>query len=111
MEDSEAYLAHYGVKGMRWGVRHDRPYKPSFDERLKEKRLRNAKKGNEKSARVMANVWNKFKESYKDHPKAMTALLGVTALGTVGLVAFNAMFDNTLYTYHNAVFREPFKWL
>lgn len=26
-DGSEAYLAHYGVLGMRWGVRHDKQYK------------------------------------------------------------------------------------
>lgn len=30
MYQDENYLMHYGVKGMKWGVRHDKPSNPRF---------------------------------------------------------------------------------
>lgn len=36
----ENFLAHYGVKGMKWGVRKDRPYVPGSDDAERAKSLK-----------------------------------------------------------------------
>lgn len=39
-EENLAYIAHYGVEGMHWGVRHDRDYNMTPEERAEYQRRR-----------------------------------------------------------------------
>ena len=41
LENTEDFLAHYGVKGMKWGVRKDRRNTQKAKREKSEKRLRN----------------------------------------------------------------------
>ena len=65
--DSRPYLAHYGVLGMKWGVRHDR-------ERAY---LRATKKAN----RLNAKASDKEEKAQKAREKARGSRYGVTSVG------------------------------
>lgn len=48
--DYRNYIAHYGVKGMKWGVRKKRPSIGSMIHRLRDARLRRAARKKEAAA-------------------------------------------------------------
>lgn len=103
------YICHYGVKGMKWGVRKDRKESGNFSDRLAEKRYARARKAMDKYKRRSKKAWDSFKEMYKNHPKLVTAVSGAAVLGTIGLIAYNSDYDNVFRGFYSAVFKEPFK--
>lgn len=103
------YIQHYGVKGMKWGVRKDRPKSGNFSDRLAEKRYVKARKAMDKYERRSKKAWESFKEMYRNHPKLVTAVSGAAVLGTIGLIAYNSDYDNIFRGFYSAAFKEPFE--
>lgn len=114
MNETEEFLEHYGVKGMRWGVRKDRDLlgssgslKEKIDKELskpktpeQERKIKEAEKTFEK----------KFEKSEDDNPKGWrptSKQVAITATGAVavGLIIYKIKTGDNLY---DVLKRNPF---
>lgn len=91
--DSHLYIAHHGIKGQKWGVKHGPPYPLDDNQKsYSEKRLSNEIKVNSQSKsqdripNKSGSVVNGAKQFYSDHEKEIKIGLAVagTALAVYG---------------------------
>lgn len=105
---SEEFLAHYGVKGMRWGVRHERPRSGGRSERISRALKRGFKSGGAAiargSSRVAKLASDRFK-SYRDKKKELKEVAREAGYKSNlrGMREFNALRKRTLASHDPAV--------
>lgn len=85
IQRSDEYLAHYGVKGMRWGVRRaiERGNVKALDRHYRKAREELARR----NALANVNTVNKVREQNKK--EAIPAMLGAAAIGGGGTYLIN----------------------
>ena len=105
------FLAHYGVKGMRWGVKHDRAPKTNknLTERLEEYRYNKAKKKTDKLKAASKKSWEKYKELYRKHPAMVAATTGLGVATTIGLIVYNDAYDRIFRGFFNTATKDLIK--
>lgn len=67
----DEYLAHHGVKGMKWGVRKEQSSSGTYSKRQIKKSVRNVDKA-EKAAKKADKVYRKVLSEYKKTAKLHT---------------------------------------
>lgn len=103
---AKAYIYHHGVKGMKWGVRHDRR-KGSVAKRRAAQKKKQLKKKSIKE-RVKERIAKVDKQKVKDIAKTSAFMVGkvaaLAALGSIGYMTVNEL--SNLYDSHSS---ENFK--
>lgn len=100
--DYRSYLAHHGVKGMKWGVRHDK-IRDAYESQRKRKFISEYEQYYGKNKNTSKNYDKARKKSLERHKKGNKSLLAL------GLLGGAAVASNVPSLYQTALFAENIK--